>query len=108
MNAFLMFNTTVESSHVAFSPKMPIPNVAFALGKGASEKASKFECDFVEGGIRYSFGFSIAKGQIAREFLYAFPKGVKQTWYSEQNPNQTAHAFSLGGPLKGETQLSPT
>jgi len=41
-----------------------------------------FEVIFIVDGVRYQYGFSATKTKIYEEWLYAFPKAAKRTWFT--------------------------
>jgi AAA15 family ATPase/GTPase len=105
LKALLFMAHMVEASHRSFSPRSKINNSPFALDDDSYSAASEYECDFVTDGVRYSFGFSLLAGKVLREFLYAFPKGVKQTWYSRDESLPEDERYLFGRALKGRNSL---
>lgn len=93
----------VTSSHIQLKPDQNIENEPFLLDDAASHEPSNFECDFIVGGVRYSYGFSIFRHNLKTEFLYAFPKGHKQVWFTRDEDQQ--NSFSFGKNLKGRNSL---
>ena len=51
---------------------------------------------------RFSYGFSIRKGSVLKEFLYAFPRGHKQVWFTRDELSEDVYHF--GERLKGRNQ----
>lgn len=41
-----------------------------------------FEVIFIVNDVRYQYGFSATKAKIYEEWLYAFPKAAKRTWFT--------------------------
>lgn len=103
LKALLFMRQLVVRSHVGLTPEEEIGNVPFLLEPLAESEPSQFECDFVEDGIRYSYGFAIQKHKILREFLYAFPKGHRQVWFSRDEGANDRFVFSKN--LKGRNTL---
>lgn len=57
----------------------------------------------MENGTRYSYGFSISRHKILNEFLYAFPRGHKQVWFSRDEAAK--ERFYFGKNLRGRNSL---
>lgn len=105
VNSLLFMSRMVRSSHRSFLPDSDVPIQQFALNESSRSDHSHFECDFLESGIRYSYGFSIQNGKISKEFLYAFPNRVKQVWYSRDESIVGSGRFQFGRSLKGRNAL---
>jgi len=59
----------------------PIDAVPFKLTEKTRRAPSEFEVTFVEGGIRYDYGFSCNASRFTEEWLRAYPNGRVQTWF---------------------------
>lgn len=57
-----------------------IPVKFFKLDPEMSSKPTTFELVFVSDGVKFQYGFSANSERIVEEWLYAFPKKMKQTW----------------------------
>jgi hypothetical protein len=64
-------------SHRLWAPEAPIPREPFRR----AESPSEFEVDFVTGGIRYQYGFRVDSMTVLEEWLYAYPRRNRQTWF---------------------------
>ncbi|MBF0370687.1 MAG: AAA family ATPase [Magnetococcales bacterium] len=53
----------------------------FLLNSKNSQQPSTFEMIFVEGGVRYQYGFAATRERVWHEWLLAFPKGRAQRWF---------------------------
>ena len=53
----------------------------FKLTTASRQGDSEFEVAFVEGGIRFQYGFLCNKQRIAEEWLFAYPEGRPQKWF---------------------------
>ena len=95
----------VMNSHARFLPDQEINNTTFMLDNESLAAPSQFECDFVNEGIRFSYGFTILNHKILNEYLYAFPQGHKQTWFSRDEGDQKNKKFYFGSQLKGRNAL---
>lgn len=74
----------------------------FRLVREAEAEPSEFHVDILVDGVRYEFGFSLNDNQILEEWLYAYPAGRRQTWYTRSFGAKTE--FSFGKNLRGENR----
>lgn len=72
----------VSWSHSRWEPEGPVPYQPF-LGapSGGDPLPSEFEAEFITGAIRFRYGFRLNNVAILEEWLHAYPKGKKQTWF---------------------------
>lgn len=75
----------------------------FLLDSDKSDSPTTFDCDFVVGGSRYHYGFSTNCNEVVEEWLYAFPKKYKQTWFYRTKENG-ADDFYFGEKLRGQNR----
>lgn len=62
-------------------------------------KRSLFVVQIVLAGARYEYGFSVTDDDVVEEWLYAWPSGRKQEWYSRDE-----QSFTFGRNLAGENK----
>jgi hypothetical protein len=80
----------------------------FLLDKSSKDKATEFEVIFVEGAVRYQYGFAANKTRVVREWLIAYPEGRPQRWFDREYDttlNEDKYEFGskfLGGRLRQE------
>ncbi|MDD3343383.1 MAG: ATP-binding protein [Sulfurospirillaceae bacterium] len=53
----------------------------FIFDENSRSAPTLFEVIFIVDAIRYQYGFSATKTKIMQEWLYAFPKAAKRTWF---------------------------
>ena len=53
----------------------------FLLHSHNSREPSIFEMMFIEGGIRYQYGFAVNRERVQHEWLLAYPNGRPQRWF---------------------------
>ena len=94
---------TVRHSHANLKPGDRLPRHPFLLESGWQEQPSEFDCDFVVGGSRFKYGFSLDDSKVLSEYLYAYPSGYRQIWY-ERDATQSDQ-FYFGKYLKGRNRL---
>ena len=98
-HAFRFMVDAVRYSHSRWEPDGGVPREPFA---GASEEtASSFLVDFVDRGVRYQYGFSVSSEIVLEEWLYAFPKGKRQAWFTRT----TAKPMSFSEKMPGENRM---
>jgi uncharacterized protein len=89
----------VENSQRNWEPGKGIPRVPFALDDSISRQ-SAFEIEFMTLGVRYRYGFILDSKTVLEEWLYAYPTGKQQQWFTRiEAPNRN---FSFGRNLPGE------
>ena len=59
----------------------PIETVPFKLTEKSRNSPSEFEVTFVEGGVRYEYGFACNASRFTEEWLYAYPNERPQKWF---------------------------
>ncbi len=83
----------VESSHRAWEPGKGTHRSPFMFGDWPS-KPSSFEVEFARGGVRYRYGFSLDSEKILEEWLYAYPNGKQQRWFTRSEVPERTFSFS--------------
>lgn len=71
------------------SPGKHLPLTPFKLDQNTRKKPSFFEVCMIVAGVRYQYGFEATSDCIMSEWLYAFPKGIKQTWFERKIDSKT-------------------
>ncbi|MBN1912123.1 MAG: ATP-binding protein [Pirellulales bacterium] len=89
----------VLNSHRRWSPDRGVPRDPFAWGRRKAEP-STYEVEFLLDGVRYQYGFMASDEAFLEEWLYAWPRGKKQTWFERDGT-----AFKFGHQFKGENKL---
>jgi len=70
----------VLQSHRRWEPGGPVPVPVFRADSASRE--AEFELDFIAGATRYRFGFKATGTEIVTEWLFSYPNGRRQEWYS--------------------------
>jgi predicted ATPase len=99
LSALGFLKDAVLDSHTSWPPQGGVPRDAFAWD-GFAEKPSMFEVTIIVGDIRYQYGFTANQAQVLEEWLFAWPKGRRQTWFEREG-----NVFNFGDKLKGENRL---
>jgi AAA15 family ATPase/GTPase len=82
--------------------------VPFMLDQSSKAKGSEVEVIFIEGGVRFQYGFALNNQRVLREWLIAYPEGRPQRWFDrifEENSAEDVYEFGpkfLGGRLRQE------
>ncbi len=104
VQALGFFVEAIRSSYRRWDPDAKIPINRFASARAESSEPSNFSLDFVFANVRYEYGFSLTSEAFIREWLYAYPEGRKQIWFS-----RAAGSPILFGPkLKGQNRAIET
>ncbi|QMU73069.1 ATP/GTP-binding protein [Streptacidiphilus sp. P02-A3a] len=82
LSALTWMRDAVLNSYAQWTSYQGIPREAFALDPKAAAETTFCEVDFVlEDGIRRTYGFELGSSRVEAEWLFAYPKGRKQTWF---------------------------
>jgi hypothetical protein len=90
----------VKTSARMTDPKEPILQIEpFALCPSGTESPTAFAVSFVADGVRYEYRVAATRERIWHESLRAFPKKVKQLWFSRDwNAETGSYAWSPERP----------
>ena len=99
LSALSFMREAVLRSHRLWSPDEGLPRDQFAWGPKKVEP-SLFEVTLLLGDVRFQYGFSASDEQFLEEWLYAWPHGKKQVWFTRDNGT-----YKFGENLKGENRL---
>jgi len=100
LRAFHFMASAVRSSHRGWPPDKPIPLEPFLGSEDSKRAASRFVADFVADGIRYQYGFALDSEAILEEWLFAYPSGKRQTWFSRR----AGRPIQFGAKMPGENK----
>jgi uncharacterized protein len=73
--------SAVKDSHRLWKPDGGVPSQTFRLDAASVAAPSLFAVDFLVNEVRYQYGFKADAISIQEEWLYAYPKGKKQSWF---------------------------
>jgi hypothetical protein len=90
-----MRSAVVESMR-RWEPEGLIPRDPFAWPPLRNEP-STFEVELLLEGVRYAYGFAMDDRAVVEEWIYAWPRGKKQTWLERDRDK-----FKFGEHLRGE------
>ncbi len=102
--ALLMMSMIVKGSVLEKSRGEPLNVTPFKLHPDSRNAPSKFEMIFIAEGIRYQYGFSATEKRIMEEWLYTYPEGRRQRWFTRVWDNDE-YQWSLGASLTGSKTI---
>lgn len=75
---------------------------SFAFDKDSCNKPSEFEITFIKDKIRYQYGFVADRNRIFEEWLFAYPLGKAQKWFSRiYDKKNKAYSWHFSSLFKG-------
>ncbi|MDR6469568.1 AAA15 family ATPase/GTPase [Paraburkholderia graminis] len=79
----------------------------YAFDSESASAPTEFEMTFVmDDGIRYTYGFSATRSCVHEEWLFAYPKGRAQRWFTRtRDANTGQYDWDLGDGLKGKKSV---
>jgi len=98
MSALDFMREAVLGSYRVWEPKGGTPQEPFVLSSKENE-SSLYEVDIVVEGVRYRYGFVISARRVEEEWLHAWPRGRKQTWFQREGDE-----FEFGKYMHGENE----
>jgi hypothetical protein len=101
--ALQFMREAVKDSHAHWQPDEPIELEAFA---GAADSPTTFSADFLLGGVRYQYGFSLSPEAVLEEWMYAYPLGKKQTWFAREKSKPISFSSKLQGDNRAIERLT--
>lgn len=101
-HALGFMRTAVVESHRSWSPDGGIPRTPFALAVETLAEPSIFAVDVLIGGVRYEYGFTADSARVLEEWLYAYPRGRRQEWFTRDATRDVEFVFSRS--LAGENR----
>lgn len=96
-----MRDTILESAD--YKPGRKLGLAPFLLDSRSSHQPSMFEVTFYHEGVRYQYGFEVSTTRIEEEWLFAYPKGPAQKWFSRAfNKDESKYEWNYSSFFKGE------
>jgi len=105
-HALAFMRDAVIESQRSWIPGGGIPRVPFALDLASLTDPSVFSVDVLIGNVRYEYGFSVDSTRVLEEWLYAYPKGKRQEWFTRDSNRDIEYTFSRS--LPGENRAIST
>jgi len=106
--ALMFMERFVRQSHTKWEPDKAIPYDPFRLDKAHSNSPSRYEVELAVHGTRVQYGFEIDSRRILREWLYAYPRSRRQTWFERDVDGEEEWYFgkTLGGHNQTISELT--
>jgi AAA15 family ATPase/GTPase len=102
LSALKFMQSAVTDSQRTWKPDGGVPRTSFLLDPEAASKPSFFEVDFLLDDSRYTYGFVVDSKRVLEEWLYAYPQGRKQKWFTRDI--SVFPEFSFNRLLAGENK----
>ncbi|MYB76921.1 MAG: ATP-binding protein [Chloroflexi bacterium] len=77
-----------------------LPVEPFRFDPGCAGKPTILEIIFVVDQVRYQYGFAATEQRIVKEWLFAWPRGRPQTWFTRDK-----ETWKLGSKLSGDKDV---
>jgi AAA15 family ATPase/GTPase len=112
LSALLFIRKFIISSAKESQQGEQIPLDSFAFDKSSRKEPSEFEITFIKNKIRYQYGFVADAERVFEEWLFAYPSGKPQRWFSriydKENKQYSWHfsKFFKGGKQVNELTRS--
>lgn len=106
LRALQFMQRLVLTSATASQPGSRIAHTPFRLSEATKNKPGEFEVVFVDGGVRYEYGFAVDAERIHEEWLIAYPHGRPQNWFERTyNADQKEYEWHFSTKLKGSPRV---
>lgn len=105
-DALAFMRAAVVDSQPLWKPDSGIPRTPFALNSDCEAEPSRFVVDLLLSGVRYEYGFVADSQRVLKEWLYAFPRGRRQEWFTRDATR--AEVFQFSRLFPGENRLIGT
>ncbi|RNC95552.1 MAG: hypothetical protein ED558_05000 [Oricola sp.] len=96
LDAIAYARHVVLQSHSRWSPREGTHRVTFKLDQSSRDDETEIALDFVADGTLFQYGFALNSECFTSEWLYAYPKNRKQTWYERES-----QTFKFGDYIRG-------
>jgi uncharacterized protein len=102
LNALSFMRDAVVESQRHWEPDGGVPREPFGLNRKAQDDPSLFAVDLLIDDVRYEYGFVVDSVRVLEEWLYAYPKGKRQEWFTREADRE--HEFSFSRLFTGENR----
>jgi hypothetical protein len=78
----------------------------FSFDKTSGQEPSEFEITFIKDNVRYQYGFTVTQDRILEEWLFAYPSGRGQQWFSRAyDKKKDDYSWKFSKFFKGSKQI---
>lgn len=88
--------SAVENSQVSWKPQQRIQRHPFRMRPARSEEPSTFRVDFVVGGTRYEYKFTVGYERVVAESLHSYPEARARLIFRRSGDTFTFGKFTTG------------
>ena len=82
-----------------------LPVVPFKFDVDSPTLPTTLAATFLVDGVRYEYGFSVTSDTVLEEWLYAWPNGRAQLWFSRERDETDEEKFHFGKKLTGDKEV---
>lgn len=82
-----------------------LPVRPFRFDAKQENEPSQFEVACIVEGVRYQYGFSATGDAVVAEWLYAWPRGRAQLWFSRDLAEDGSATYEFGAKLQGDREV---
>lgn len=83
-----------------------IKRKSFLLHSNGPNESSVMEVIFIEGDVRYQYGFAVTNQRVVQEWLLAYPENRAQRWFERSyNPDTKQEQWLFGSKFTGPKKL---
>ncbi|HET7461357.1 MAG TPA: ATP-binding protein [Longimicrobium sp.] len=94
VEAIGFMQAAVRDSQTRWEPQAGVRRVPFAFDPACADAPSTFAVDLLLDGVRYEYGFVADSLRVREEWLFAWPKGRRQEWFTRDADRDEEFAFS--------------
>lgn len=100
LNAFHFFRTCIARSYKDWGEMEKLPQRCFSLDSTSCNSESLYDSDVLIDGVRYQYGFALTEKFITKEWLYSYPKGVRNILFQRDFTAESEVEVYFGPSLK--------
>ncbi len=100
LNAFHFFRRCIARSSKDWGEMEKLPQRWFSLDSSSCDSESLYDCDFLIDEVRYQYGFAINQKIVTKEWLYAYPKGIRNILFQRDFTEESEMEVYFGPSLK--------
>lgn len=102
ISALGFMRSMVEISAVGIREGQTLNVVPFRLDPEMVQQPSEFEITFIDGGVRYQYGFALNSTRVIKEWLLAYVERKAQRWFErDYNSKKDKYQWYFGSHLIG-------
>lgn len=95
LKALLFMKSFIESSARYLEEGEATGVEPFLFDADSKRKPSSFDIVLALDGVRFDYGFELDSARVIREYLHAYPKGRRQTWFERNHKSNGTDEWSF-------------